>query len=81
MALIDRVNDSTLRFFDRTDEEKVQFSSKLPGSRGYSAMRGRTIGRTIDRSVKISSCFKVHDVMVEKKLCFKEYWQCHKFVK
>jgi isopenicillin N synthase-like dioxygenase len=43
-TLIDRVNDLTLRFFDRPDEEKVQFSSKLPGSRGYSAMRGRTIG-------------------------------------
>ena len=53
-ALIDRVNETTLQFFDRPFEEKSQFSSKLPGSRGYSAMRGRTIGIAHDKTLLAS---------------------------
>ncbi len=44
-SLIDRVSAASLAFFDRPDEEKNRF---LPPSkeigRGYSAMRGRTVG-------------------------------------
>jgi isopenicillin N synthase-like dioxygenase len=49
LSLIDRVSDASLAFFDRPDTEKDRF--KPPSkeiSRGYSAMRGRTVGISQD---------------------------------
>jgi isopenicillin N synthase-like dioxygenase len=43
-SLIDRVTDASLAFFDRPDSEKMRFCPEKAGSRGYNAMRGRTVG-------------------------------------
>ena len=43
-SLIDRVTEASLAFFDRPDAEKTRFCPTKPGSRGYNAMRGRTVG-------------------------------------
>ena len=42
--LIGRVTASNLAFFDLPDAEKRRYTSARPGGRGYSAMRGRTVG-------------------------------------
>jgi isopenicillin N synthase-like dioxygenase len=53
-SLIDRVSQASLAFFDRPDEEKARYS--IPGhpSRGFGAMRSRTVGITQNPTLKKS---------------------------
>ena len=43
-SLIDQVSKATNDFFDRPEEDKVQVCPSKPGSRGYNAFKGRTVG-------------------------------------
>ena len=49
-SLIDRVTQTSLTFFDRPEAEKLKFASTKPGARGYTRMRGRTVGKSHDGS-------------------------------
>jgi isopenicillin N synthase-like dioxygenase len=44
-------DDASLAFFDRPAEDKDRFKPSQPGSRGYSAMRGRTVGIAHDKTL------------------------------
>ena len=50
-ALIQRVSDASLAFFDLPAEEKTRCLPKQPGSRGYNEMRGRTVGIAHDKTL------------------------------
>jgi len=52
--LIARVNRASLDFFDRPDEDKMRFVPTVPGSRGYNAMRGRTVGVAQNKNLRPS---------------------------
>ena len=43
-SLIDRVTKASLDFFDRPEDEKLHYCPLKPGSRGYNAFKGRTVG-------------------------------------
>jgi isopenicillin N synthase-like dioxygenase len=53
-SLIDRVSNASLAFFDRPEDEKARFSMPNHPSRGYGAMRSRTIGIVKDPTLKKS---------------------------
>ena len=53
-SLIDQANQVSLNFFDRSEEEKLRFCPTKPGSRGYNAFKGRTVGIAQDPSLKRS---------------------------
>ena len=52
--LIERVSKASVEFFDRPESEKVRFSMPAHPSRGYGAMRSRTVGITQDPTLKKS---------------------------
>src|ERR1700733_1439347 len=53
-SLTERVSNASHAFFDRPESEKAQFSMPAHPSRGYGAMRSRTIGITQDPTLKKS---------------------------
>ena len=53
-SLIDRANQVCLDFFDKPDEEKLRYCPAKPGSRGYNAFKGRTVGIAQDPTLKRS---------------------------
>ncbi len=53
-SLVERVSTASLAFFDRPENEKARFRMPDHPSRGYGAMRSRTIGITQDPTLKKS---------------------------
>lgn len=52
--LIDRTNQASLDFFDLPDVEKERYLPAKPGSRGYNAFKGRTVGIAQNPNLKRS---------------------------
>jgi isopenicillin N synthase-like dioxygenase len=52
--LINRVSQASLDFFDLPEEEKDRYSPLKPGSRGYNAFKGRTVGIAQNPNLKRS---------------------------
>jgi isopenicillin N synthase-like dioxygenase len=53
-SLIDRTNEASLEFFDLPEQEKNKYLPTKPGSRGYNAFKGRTVGLSHDPTYKRS---------------------------
>jgi len=80
-SLIDRANQVCLDFFDRPEEENLRYCPAKPGSRGYNAFKGRTVGIAQDPSLERSlpESFAVGRIDVPDDPCFTSNEAGHRF--